>query len=409
MATDPRIEKYREAAVAMQRGEFDVEIPAGDEDDVAELGCALLDLARSFESRFEEFDRLAEITERINAGLILEEVLDFVFDSFGPIIPYDRIGLALLDQGGRQVRARWARSNASALKIEQGYAAPMKGSSLARILETGKPRILNDLEAYLREHPQSDSTRRVVEEGMRSSLTCPLIARGRPVGFLFFSSMRPGTYGAVHQGLFRKIAGQLSVIIEKGRLYQELVELNRQLVRAQSDLEHQASHDPLTDLWNRAAILRLLEKDLARAEREERPIAAVMTDLDHFKEVNDEHGHLNGDDVLRETARRLAAGLRSSEDIGRYGGEEFLVILYPCDEATASRVMERLRTAVGSRPILTRAGPLDVTISLGAAVAAPGAGLAPEAMIRCADQALYRAKEGGRNRHEVSAALDEPE
>ena len=102
----------------------------------------------------------------------------------------------------------------------------MEGSSLSAVLESGRPRILNDLEEYLKGNPKSDSTRLVVKEGMRSSLTCPLIARGKPVGFMFFSSMTPGTYRDAHVELFLAIAGQLAVIVEKGRLYQQLVELS---------------------------------------------------------------------------------------------------------------------------------------------------------------------------------------
>ena len=110
--------------------------------------------------------------------------------------------------------------------IDRNYAAPLEGSSLRVLLETGRPRILNDLEEYLREHPESASTRLVVREGMRSSLTCPLIARGKPIGFMFFSSMTPEAYRDAHVDLFLAIAGQLAVIVEKGRLYQQLVELN---------------------------------------------------------------------------------------------------------------------------------------------------------------------------------------
>ena len=107
-----------------------------------------------------------------------------------------------------------------------GYEAPLEGSSLREIIRTGQPRILNNLEVYAREHPSSDSTAKILEEGMRSSLTCPLIAVGKPIGFIFFSSMQPGAYDNVHVETFRQIAGQLSIIVEKSRLYQELVELN---------------------------------------------------------------------------------------------------------------------------------------------------------------------------------------
>ncbi len=223
---DHRIIMYRKATVAMKEGQFRVPIPSDGKDEVAALGKALLELGHTLKSRFDEINTLSKVTERINAGLILDEVLNYVFESFRPIIPYDRIGFSLLDRNGTLVRARWARSNAPVMKISKGYAAPLEGSSLEKIIETGQPRILNDLQEYLQEHPASDSTHRIVDEGMRSSLTCPLIAMGKSIGFMFFSSMLPHTYIKAHVEIFQQIAGQLALIVEKGKLYQQLVELN---------------------------------------------------------------------------------------------------------------------------------------------------------------------------------------
>lgn len=236
---DPRIAELRDAAAEMLKGRFDVEVPVAPPDELGQLGLALHDLARALERRFRELATLAELTERINAGFVLDEILNHVYETFRTIIPYDRIGFSLLEEGGQVVRAYWARSEATLIQIGKGYAQPMEGSSLQEIVRTGRPRILNDLEAYLAEHPKSDSTGRIVVEGIRSSLTCPLIALGRPVGFIFFSSMRPGTYRDVHVELFLQIAGQLSVIVEKGRLYQRLAELDR----AKSKLIGVVAHD----------------------------------------------------------------------------------------------------------------------------------------------------------------------
>ncbi len=221
-----RISKYRSATAAMRDGEFDVEIPVGADDEIGRLGRALLELNQALKKRDEQYRIITKVTEQINAGLTLDEVLNYAFESFQTLIPYERVGLALLEDGGKIARARWARSDAVEIKIQKDYWAEMEGSSLQPIIKTGQPRILNDLEAYLREHPASDSTRKIVEEGMRSSLTCPLIARGKPVGFLFFSSMKPETYKDVHVEIFLQIAGEVSMIVEKGRLYQELEELN---------------------------------------------------------------------------------------------------------------------------------------------------------------------------------------
>lgn len=224
---DPRIDQLREAALRMTRGQFEFEVPSGEKDPIDRLGAALQALSQSLQDRLGELETLIGVTEQVNAGLLLEEVCDHVYRSFRSIIPYDRIGLSLLEKDDTVLRARWARSEAPEMTLKVGFTAPMKGSSLQRILETGEPRILNDLEAYLRAHPQSTSTALVVAEGVRSSLTCPLVAVGRPVGFIFFSSFAPGVYKDAHVGLFEHISGQLSVIVEKSRLYQQLVELNQ--------------------------------------------------------------------------------------------------------------------------------------------------------------------------------------
>jgi len=223
---DPRIPQYSTAADAMKEGRFDVEIPAEGDDEIARLGRALVELKQTLATKFTEFHSLLDVTKQINAGLVLDEILNHVFESFQSLIPYHRIGCSLLEEDGTIVRARWARSMAPELRISEGYSAPLKGSSLEDIIRTGKPRIINDLEEYLREHPASDSTARIVGEGMRSNLTCPLIVSGKPIGFMFFSSMETRKYQNVHVEIFQQLAGQLAVIVEKGRLYQELIELN---------------------------------------------------------------------------------------------------------------------------------------------------------------------------------------
>ncbi len=401
MSVDSRVVTYRRAAEQMRRGRFDVEIPSEGFDELARLGESLRALAKNLETRFDEQVKLAEIAERVNAGLVLDEVLEQVYDSFESVIPYDRIGLALLENGGSTVRSRWARSESKEVKLEIGYSAKLSGSSLEEILRSGRPRILNDLEAYLEEHPESESTGLIVAEGIRSSLTCPLTALGKPIGFLFFSSREADTYRRIHQGHFMRLASQISVILEKSRLYEELLKVNRRLRGMQKALEHEAKHDALTGLWNRGAVLRLLEREVARARREQRPLAAVILDLDLFKQVNDGHGHLAGDEVLRELSRRLVASLRSAEFVGRLGGEEFLLILCPCDEATARKVMERVRVACGEPPFAISAGELEVTVSLGAATVDDVEGVGLPVILSAADRALYRAKKGGRNRCEL--------
>jgi diguanylate cyclase (GGDEF)-like protein len=262
--------------------------------------------------------------------------------------------------------------------------------------------VLNDLEEHLERHPTSDATRRIVAEGMRSSLTCPLIAEGRPVGFLFFSSVQPGTYEPSHADAFGQIAGQLSVVVEKSLIYERLVDANRLLRRSQQQLEHQAAHDGLTGLLNRTAILGELAGTAAAAERERRPYGVLMIDIDHFKGFNDGYGHRIGDAALRQTAASLASVLRAGESLGRCGGEEFLVVLHARDEQGLAAAGERFRVAVSAQPMALHDKVLTVTVSIGGALARTGGTDSCEQLVAYADAALYAAKSAGRNRVEVS-------
>ena len=188
------------------------------------------------EQEARELRAVVELTEKINAGLTLDGVLDGLWESLRTVVAYDRIGLALIDEDGQTVSARWARSNATQLRLGSGFKAALAGSSLQSILETGEPRLIGDLEAYLGTHPDSESTRRIVEEGMRSSVTCPLIVEGRPVGFLFLTSRMLHAYGPATVGLLARIAGQVSVVVEKSRLYEQLLQAQERSERLLSNL-----------------------------------------------------------------------------------------------------------------------------------------------------------------------------
>lgn len=327
-------------------------------------------------------------------------MLNRVYNSFHKVIPYNRIGCALLNNEKREAVAYWAKTDAAKVRLRVGHTAAMTGSSLYEIIETGQPRILNDLEAYLAEHPASDSTRLIVEEGMRSSLTCPLIAQGKPVGFLFFSSREKDTYQDIHQDIFLQIAEQISILIEKSRLYQQLYELNQKLLLAQDELQRQATHDALTGIYNRGAIIEQLQAQLARAKRKNQPLGIVMLDVDNFKQFNDMHGHLAGDAVLKTVAARMREYLREYDYIGRYGGEEFMVVLGDANYETAVKTAERLNQAIGGEAIAFGGKSLAVTISAGVAVAENCAELDMDKIISVADQQLYKAKSNGRNRIE---------
>jgi diguanylate cyclase (GGDEF)-like protein len=160
-----------------------------------------------------------------------------------------------------------------------------------------------------------------------------------------------------------------------------------------------ATHDALTGIWNRATILSQMKRDLERIAREKSPISVLLCDIDHFKQVNDKHGHLVGDTVLKEVAKRLTKAVRGYDAVGRYGGEEFLILLKHCDESTLEARAEDIRLAVAATPILAGSEELKVSVSVGAAGCTHWEpGMPIERVLASADAALYRAKAEGRNR-----------
>lgn len=177
---------------------------------------------------------------------------------------------------------------------------------------------------------------------------------------------------------------------------ERILALQQDLRKARDAYRHQATHDALTKLWNRPAILDALDRELDRSRRENTTLGILMADLDRFKQVNDRLGHRGGDEALRESGRRMSGVLRPYDAIGRYGGEEFLVVCPQCGPADIAEIGERVRTAVSQAPLRVGGSEIELTVSVGAATSR--ADSTEGGLIRAADQALYRAKEAGRDR-----------
>jgi diguanylate cyclase (GGDEF)-like protein len=186
----------------------------------------------------------------------------------------------------------------------------------------------------------------------------------------------------------------------KARLHTgiRVLELEDNLLEARENMRYKATHDSLTSLLNRGTILELLAGELNRKQRDKHSISIVLGDLDHFKLVNDTYGHIVGDEVLREVARRMLGSVRSYDFVGRYGGEEFLVVLNNCCAVeTAVDRAEEIRKAIGDSPIRTTQGSVPITLSLGVSVSRPCDTLPLEEILCEVDGALYAAKSAGRN------------
>ena len=176
-----------------------------------------------------------------------------------------------------------------------------------------------------------------------------------------------------------------------------IIDLQRELVVAREELREQATKDFLTRIWNRSSILDIFQRELSRGSRENRAVGVVLADLDHFKSINDTYGHFAGDAVLREFARRMQSSIRPYDAIGRYGGEEFLMVLPGCDIVCTQGQAERMRAALANEPMSINDQDRVVTCSFGATSWRPGMEASPEMLIRTADNALYSAKNQGRD------------
>ncbi|MBI3600693.1 MAG: GAF domain-containing sensor histidine kinase [Nitrospinae bacterium] len=176
----------------------------------------------------EKFDYLlCRMTEDINSGKGFDEVFDLIYDNLKKIIQYNRIGIAILKDGSK-LMARKARSD-GAMMLEKGYEEDIEGSSLEKVIKKGEPRIINDLEEYLRQKPNSKSTKKIVEEGIRSSLTLPLLIKGKPIGVVFFSSRNRNNYSEKDSEYLKLVAGHIAISLEKAMLIDKLEDTNRKL------------------------------------------------------------------------------------------------------------------------------------------------------------------------------------
>jgi diguanylate cyclase (GGDEF)-like protein len=193
------------------------------------------------------------------------------------------------------------------------------------------------------------------------------------------------------------------------RTGKRILDLEDRLIEAREGMRFQATHDALTSLWNRGVIMDLLGRELTRARRENKCTAILLGDLDHFKNINDTFGHLAGDEVLKETARRLVSSVRSYDFVGRFGGEEFLVTLNNCDPAFGLARTEKIRKTIAESPVETSAGPVPISISFGLLLSQEWGYMSVVELLHEVDTALYGAKAAGRNCVKLAAPKAQPD
>ncbi|GAB4504166.1 MAG: histidine kinase N-terminal 7TM domain-containing protein [Anaerolineales bacterium] len=330
--------------------------------------------------RAEESETLRRAGAAVVQTLRSTEAVDRILEQLSLVVPYDSASVQLLREneleivGGRG----W---DEEAMKKVMGLRFPVPGDNPnSVVIETGKPYILNnprEVHETFAQEPHSH---------IRSWMGIPLAVRGQVIGLLAIDSMHLNRFTDEDVKMAVAFADQVAIALENARLYEEA--------------QNMALTDALTGLYNRRGLFEIGRLEFSRARRNKRPFSALMIDIDYFKRVNDLHGHAIGDQALQGLAMHLNRITRDIDIVGRYGGEEFVVLLSDTPLDAAQEIAERLRATVEKSSLPTDSGHLRVTISVGVAASSPET---PdlETLIARADQALYKAKHRGRNRVEA--------
>jgi diguanylate cyclase (GGDEF)-like protein len=344
------IRKLREAALAVMSGQLETAVEIEGKDELAQLGEAFNTMTRGLRER-----EGLKMTLALSETLELEEVLEKLLDSLGRAVRFHEAAVLIKTGHGMDVIvSRGGRGKEEARRIIPSSAHVDKAiSTLQPALNVG-----------------------------RQMLALPLVQRGLVIGVVCLESHTP--YDETTVRLAFSLAQPAALAVENARLFDEVQRL--------------ATLDGLTSTYNRRHFMELAQFQFDSARRFGQPLAAVMLDVDHFKSINDKHGHAVGDQVLRALADRCRTALRSIDVLGRYGGEEFAILLPGTDRYAAAAVLaERIRARIDEEPIATDAGPLHVTVSIG--VSAMDESIEdPGALFKRADVAMYAAKQLGRNR-----------
>ena len=256
------------------------------------------------------------ITQKLNSDLPYTNILDFVFESMSMIIPFDRMGIALVEPDEQRVCLKWVKSSMPIQNLTGNYSAKISGSSLENIFKTGQPRIINDLEKYAEERPDSISTKLALQDGILSNMTCPLCAGGKKIGIVFFSSREKNTYANQDVQTFLDVADELSVIIAHGRQQNEFAnnESREQSMRMvvhdlRSPLNVINGFLQLATLEDWYAGLREEDKKIfSIIERNTRYMNELLGELSELKQADFENSALSYQDVnIADFCREIAS------------------------------------------------------------------------------------------------------
>jgi diguanylate cyclase (GGDEF)-like protein len=349
---------------------------------ICEQASHLIELAFEKFKAMEQAQRRADTSETLRkAGVAIAETLETeetvtrILEQLKQVIPYDTASVQLLNGNELEIVGGSGFTDPKAV-IGIRFAIPGNNPNTV-VVETGKPYLLPEIGDVYREFKKPP------HDHIHSWLGVPLIVQDKVIGLLAIDSVAENHFTDDDITIATTFANQVSIALENARIFKET--------------QDQALTDPLTGVHNRRGLFDLAKADFRRSLSLGHPLSGIMIDVDHFKQINDTHGHSVGDQVLREIAKRCKKCVRGLDYVGRYGGEEFLVVLPETNINTSMMVAERLRKVIADKPIIVGEDfELHVTASLGVAQRDENT-TTLEMLITRADQAMYVAKHKGRN------------
>lgn len=326
-------------------------------------------------------ETLYQVAQSVIAGSTLTETLQNVVDGVGVAIPADRVSLITMNPRLERV-VHFVRGGPGRDRVVAADFAELWDGLVGHVMRERQPVISSSDRDDEREGPLARARREATEDG--AVMVAPLGYRGKIFGVITAVNRRDEPEFTNNDlTLLEAMANQAAMAIENARLFEEV--------------ERLAVTDELTGLNNRRGFFDLGRREMERAQRTHRPVTALMLDLDSFKRINDTFGHAVGDEVLRHLGDRCRRAVRDIDLVGRYGGEEFCVLLPETDLKTALEVAERIRSSIADQPFDTAAGPLAIRISIGLALASEDGGETVETLLDRADTAMYYVKQEGGN------------
>lgn len=342
------------------------------------------DITETIKSSSRERDQralanaLKNAASLVNSPLDINEVLTRVLAAVGEVVTQDAASIILLGERGSLIGFGRSGLPGFQKKIEILQQMNLNDFQTLRTMKrTGNPLVIPDISHYPAWVDISG------DNGTRSYLGSPIKVKGRVVGFLCLESIKPGVYTAEHIDKLQSFVDLAATAIENDNLQRETQKL--------------AISDELTGLFNRRGLMDLGRREVDRARRFHHPLSAAIMDLDNFKSINDTYGHVAGDQLLNQVADCCRASFREIDIIGRYGGDEIVVLLIENDSQQAYQIVDRFRQSIENRVFRTDSGNLTTTISIGIASLNDQTENLTQ-LIDMADRALYLSKEAGRNR-----------